>query len=110
MARPAGVALSADQSQLYVADAERQLSFAYRVQADGTPVDKQAYIYVHHMPGASHAIGSAGMTVDTEGRIYMATTLGIQVFDQLGKCHGILQIPGEGPATTVVFGGRSSAT
>ena len=26
----------------------RQLSYAYRIQPDGTPVDKQPYIYVHH--------------------------------------------------------------
>ena len=96
LASPAGVALSADQSQLYVADAGRQLSYAYRIQADGTPVDKQPYIYVHHQPGAPHDSGAAGMTVDTEGRIYMATTLGIQVFDQLGKCHGILRAAGRG--------------
>ena len=105
LARPAGVALSPDQTELYVSDAGRQLSYAYRLQADGTPVDKQPYIYVQHMPGAAHDIGSAGMTVDTEGRIYMATTLGIQVFDQLGKCHGILRLPGTGRATTVTFGG-----
>jgi gluconolactonase len=106
LADPAGVALSPDQTELYVSDAARQLSYAYRIQADGMPVDKQAYIYVQHMPGAPHEIGSAGMTVDTEGRIYMATTLGIQVFDQLGKCHGILRLPGgEGPVTTVTFSG-----
>ena len=105
LTRPAGVALSPDQTELYVSDAGRQLSYAYRIQADGMPVDKQPYIYVQHMPGAAHDIGSAGMTVDTEGRIYMATTLGIQVFDQLGKCHGILRLPGAGRATTVTFGG-----
>ena len=60
LARPGGVALSADQSQLYVADAGRQLSYAYRIQADGTPVDKQPYIYVHHMPGAAHDSGIGG--------------------------------------------------
>ena len=47
------------------------------------------------------------MTVDTEGRIYMATTLGIQVFDQLGKCHGILRMPGE-PA--VPYGPESTSS
>ena len=98
LARPARRgALTPIRRQLYVADAGRQLSYAYRIQADGTPVDKQPYIYVHHMPGAAHDIGSAGMTVDTEGRIYMATTLGIQVFDQLGKCHGILRAAGRRP-------------
>jgi hypothetical protein len=35
----------------------------------------------------------------------MATSLGIQVFDQLGKCHGILAMPGEGRATAITFGG-----
>jgi enterochelin esterase-like enzyme len=105
LARPAGIALSPDQTELYVSDADRQLSYAYRVGADGAPTDKQAYIYVHHMPGAPHEIGSAGMTVDTEGRIYMATALGIQVFDQLGKCHGIVRLPGTGTATTVGFSG-----
>jgi gluconolactonase len=105
LARPAGVALSADQSTLYVADAGRQLSYAYRIQADGTPGDKQPYLYVHHMPGAPHDSEAAGMAVDTEGRIYMATGLGVQVFDQLGKCHGILRLPGQGRATTVTFGG-----
>ena len=105
LARPGGVALSADQSQLYVSDAERQLSYAYRIQADGTPVDKQPYIYVHHQPGAAHDNGAAGMAVDTEGRIYMVTALGIQVFDQLGKCHGILTLPGEGRASAITFDG-----
>ena len=28
-----------------------------------------------------------------------------KVFDQLGKCHGILRMPGSGAATTVGFGG-----
>jgi enterochelin esterase-like enzyme len=105
LTRPAGVALSADQSQLYVADAERQLAFAYRLQPDGTPTDRQAYVYVQHMPGAPHEIAAGAMTVDREGRIYMLTGLGIQVFDQLGKCHGILRLPGEGAATGITFGG-----
>ncbi len=109
LARPAGVALSPDQTELYVSDAGRQLSYAYRIQADGMPVDKQPYLYVQHMPGVGHEIGSAGMTVDTEGRIYLATTLGLQVFDQLGKCHGILRLPGSGTATTVGFGGPERA-
>jgi hypothetical protein len=105
LARPAGVALSADQSTLYVADADRQLSYAYRLQPDGTPVDKQAYIYVHHQPGAPHESEAGPMTVDSDGRIYMLTGLGIQVFDQLGKCHGILRLPGDGPATAITFSG-----
>jgi gluconolactonase len=109
LGRPTGVALSADQTTLYVADAERQLSYAYRIQADGTPVDKQAYIYVHHMPGAFHENGAGPMTVDTDGRIYMATALGVQVFDQLGKCHGILTLPGTGAVSALSWAGPDRA-
>jgi enterochelin esterase-like enzyme len=105
LARPTGVALSADQSTLYVADADRQLAYAYRLEPDGKPTDKQAYIYVHHLPGAFHESEAGPMTVDREGRIYMLTGLGIQVFDQLGKCHGILALPGDGRATAITFGG-----
>ena len=34
-----------------------------------------------------------GWTVDTEGRRYLTTKLGLQVFDQLGRCHIILAFP-----------------
>jgi sugar lactone lactonase YvrE len=55
-------------------------------------------------PGQTR-VGADGFTVDSEGRIYLATALGVQVFDQIGKCHGILPAPHGGPASNVTFGG-----
>ena len=49
--------------------------------------------------------GADGMAVDTDGRVYIATSLGVQVFDQIGKCHAIIPAPGPGSLSNVEFGG-----
>ena len=45
------------------------------------------------------------MTVDTEGRTYVATRLGIQVLDQLGRVHFVIRKPQAKKVSNVVFGG-----
>ena len=51
----------------------------------GSLAHKQRYFYVH-MPDAATRSAADGMAVDTDGRVYIATSLGVQVFDQIGKC------------------------
>jgi gluconolactonase len=58
-----------------------------------------------HMPDAAVRSGADGMAVDSEGRVYIATSLGVQVFDQIGKCHAIIPPPQSGSLTNVEFGG-----
>jgi sugar lactone lactonase YvrE/enterochelin esterase-like enzyme len=101
---PVGVMLSPDQTLLYVSDHAGQLSWAFQIQPDGSLAHKQRYFYVH-MPDAAGESGAAGMAVDTLGSVYMATALGVQVFDQIGKCHAILSSPVRAPITNVLFGG-----
>jgi gluconolactonase len=69
-----------------VSDYAAQLSWVFQIQPDGSLIHKQRYFYVH-MPDAATRSGADGMAVDTEGRVYIATSLGVQVFDQIGKCH-----------------------
>jgi gluconolactonase len=83
---PNGVLFSPDQTLLYVSDYAAQLSWVFQIQPDGSLIHKQRYFYVH-MPDAATRSGADGMAVDTEGRVYIATSLGVQVFDQIGKCH-----------------------
>ena len=45
-----------------------------------------------------------GLCVDTEGRLYVATPIGIQVCDQLGRVNFIIPTPK--PAYDVCFGGK----
>ena len=83
---------SPDQTLLYVSDYAAQLSWAFQIQPDGSLAHKQRYFYVH-MPDAATRSGADGMTVDTNGSVYIATSLGVQVFDQIGKCHAIIPAP-----------------
>jgi gluconolactonase len=100
--RPNGVLFSPDQSLLYVTDAG-QLSWAFQIQPDGSLTHKQRYFYLH-VPDAATQSGADGMAVDADGRVYIATSLGVQVFDQIGKCHSIVPAPQPG-VSNVEFGG-----
>jgi sugar lactone lactonase YvrE len=45
------------------------------------------------------------MTVDTLGRLYVTTRLGVQVCDQAGRVQGIIAKPQNGWLANVCFGG-----
>ena len=47
------------------------------------------------------------MAVDADGRVYIATNLGVQVFDQIGKCHAIIPPPHTRGTSNVEFGGAN---
>jgi len=103
---PNGVMFSPDQTLLYVSDHAAQLSWTFQIQPDGSLAHKQRYFYVH-MPDAATRSGADGMVADTNGSVYIATFLGVQVFDQIGKCHAIIPPPGRGSLSSVKFGGAN---
>ena len=43
--------------------------------------------------------------MDTLGRLYVTTRMGVQILDQLGRVHLILDKPGEGWLSNATFGG-----
>jgi sugar lactone lactonase YvrE/enterochelin esterase-like enzyme len=87
-----GVRLSPDQSLLYVADTQAQFIYSYQIQPDGSLLYKQKYYYLHLVDGSTQS-GADGMTLDTEGRLYVATEMGIQFCDQAGRVNGIIPKP-----------------
>jgi gluconolactonase len=91
---PNGVIVSPDQTQLFVADTRGRFTFGFMIAADGSLQHGQKYGHVHVTDSSSFS-GADGWTVDTEGRRYLTTKLGLQVFDQLGRCHLILSFPPE---------------
>ncbi len=101
---PNGVLFSPDQTLLYVSDYVGGLSWAFQIQPDGSLAHKQRYFYVH-MPDAATRSSADGMAVDADGRVYIATALGVQVFDQIGKCHAIIPAPLRASLSNVEFGG-----
>jgi gluconolactonase len=103
---PNGVLFSPDQTLLYVSDYVGGLSWAFQIQPDGSLTHKQRYFYVH-MPDAATRSTSDGMAVDADGRVYIATALGVQVFDQIGKCHAIIPAPNRAALSNVEFAGAN---
>jgi len=98
-----GITLSADQSQLYVDDSFSHWVYSYVIRPDGTLADKQKFGHLHDPDYADYS-GADGMHADRDGRIYAASTLGIQVCDPDGKVECIIPTPNH-HVVSVCFGG-----
>jgi gluconolactonase len=103
-----GLCLSPDQSLLYVADSRSHWVYSYQVQADGSLAHKQRYYHLH-VPDTADDSGADGMRVDREGRLYVATRLGLQVCDQAGRVNCIIPTP-NGKVSNLTFGGENFDT
>jgi len=98
-----GITLSPDQTILYVADSRSHWVYSYQVQPDGTLKHKQKYNHLH-VPDSADDSGADGMRVDTKGRLWVATRMGFQVCDQLGRVNCIIPTP-NGKSSNLTFGG-----
>ncbi|MDQ3621245.1 MAG: SMP-30/gluconolactonase/LRE family protein [Verrucomicrobiota bacterium] len=102
---PNGITLSPDQGTLAVSDYKGAHVWAFRVEADGSlaakapfmtmrlPIDPAGEFKLNKPPPYEKESGGDGMTSDTVGRYYVATTLGVQVFDPTGRECGLLPKP-----------------
>jgi sugar lactone lactonase YvrE/enterochelin esterase-like enzyme len=99
-----GITLSPDQSLLYVDDTRSHWVYSYQVQPDGSLKYKQRYYHLH-VPDSADDSGADGMRVDRDGRLYVATRLGIQVCDQAGRVNCIIPTP-NGKISNLCFGGE----
>ncbi|AMV38840.1 SMP-30/gluconolactonase/LRE family protein [Planctomyces sp. SH-PL62] len=95
--------LSPDESLLYIADATSRWVYSFQVQPDLSLQFGQKYYHLH-LPDDARDAGTSGLCVDRDGRLYAATTLGVQVCDQAGRVNVVIPTPG-GAADAVTFGG-----
>jgi gluconolactonase len=98
-----GVTLSPDQTLLYVADYRSHWVYSYSIKADGT-LDFRQRFYWLHVPDTSDQSNADGIRVDRDGRLYVATAMGIQVCDQAGKVQCIIPTPNN-RLSNFTFGG-----
>jgi sugar lactone lactonase YvrE/predicted alpha/beta superfamily hydrolase len=103
-----GLTLSPDQTLLYVADMRSHWVYSYQVQPDGTLANKQRYYWLH-VPDTHDDSGADGMRVDRDGRLYVATRMGVQICDQAGRVNAILPTP-NGRVSNLCFGGANGDT
>lgn len=103
-----GITLSPDQTLLYVADSRSHWVYSYQIQPDGTLAHKQRYYWLHE-PDTADDSGADGMCVDRDGRLYVATRLGVQVCDQAGRVNVIIPTP-NGRIANLTFAGADFDT
>jgi sugar lactone lactonase YvrE/enterochelin esterase-like enzyme len=103
-----GVALSPDQSLLFVSDSRTHWVYSYQIQPDGSLANKQKFYHLH-VPDTADDSGADGMRTDRDGRLYVATRLGIQVCDQAGRVNCIVPPP-NGKIANLCFGGKDFDT
>ena len=103
-----GICLSPDQSLLYVADSRTHWVYSYQIQADGSLAHKQKYFHLHE-PDTAEDSGADGVRCDRDGRVWVATRMGLQVCDQPGRVNCIIPTP-NGKVSNLTFGGESFDT
>ncbi|MGD0783239.1 MAG: SMP-30/gluconolactonase/LRE family protein, partial [Candidatus Aminicenantales bacterium] len=108
-AMPNGIFLSPDGATLYINNTYDNESFwnvtsdkgnwiwAYDVNADGTVKNPRKFARLFLTPEVVDRKGKTsaadGMTIDENGGIYVATYMGVQVFDPQGRFLGIVNTP-----------------
>jgi sugar lactone lactonase YvrE/enterochelin esterase-like enzyme len=107
--RPNGIILSPDQSLLMVADSWNKWVWSFQILPDGSLANGQPF-YRLETPDQSSRSSADGMTVDSEGRLYVTTAIGLQVCDQPGRVNAIIRKPQAGPLANVVFAGPDLQT
>ena len=98
-----GICCSPDQSLLYVAESRGHWIYSYQIQADGSLTHKQKYFHLH-VPDTAEDSGADGLRTDRDGRLWVATRLGLQVCDQAGRVNCIIPTP-NGRISNLTFGG-----
>ncbi|MEQ1862582.1 MAG: SMP-30/gluconolactonase/LRE family protein [Chthoniobacteraceae bacterium] len=119
---PNGITLSPDQGTLAVSDHRGANVWTFRVEADGKlsakaptmtmrrPIDPKAESQRAEPPPMLAASGGDGMISDEQGRFYVATTLGVQIFDATGRECGLLPKPqADKPLTSCALAGPGRA-
>jgi gluconolactonase len=117
-AMPNGVELSPDGRTLYVNNTWLQpggnFVWAYDVAADGSLSNKRQFAMVNLKPEVLEArnpadrfdSGADGTAVDTDGRYYVATRTGVQIFLPDGTAAGAIWVP-QYPVS-ITFGGSNN--
>jgi gluconolactonase len=92
--QPNGIVGTPDGKTLFVADISANKTWSYSINPDGSLSGKRLFC----------EMGSDGMTIDSEGNLYLTGT-GVTVFDRSGKRVGNIPIP-ESWTANVCFGDK----
>ncbi len=109
--RPNGIIMSPDETRLYTTDSTNPRLWAFDIQPDGTLKDAgnifDRIFTSTDLEGQDIIVdrpGTDGMTVDSEGRVYVGAFTGIHVFNPDGSIVGLIKRP-DSFTSNMTFGG-----
>jgi gluconolactonase len=107
---PNGIQLSPDERTIYVNDTRGEYLIAMDVQPNGTLGPKRDFARYEGVQRDAQGIasGADGLAVDSDGRVYAATAIGVQVFSAKGQHVGT--IPLSRPPQNLAFAGPDKKT
>ena len=97
MIRPNGIQLSRDEKTLYVSDSNGDHVIAWDIQSDGLVRNRRNFGTLEGRSKRDNGLGGIktfadGMTIDNEGRLYVATGGGIEILSAQGEHVGTIPI------------------
>ena len=97
MIRPNGIQLSRDEKTLYISDSNGADVIAWDIQADGLVRNRRAFGSLTGRSTRDNGLGGIrtfadGMTIDNDGRLYVATGGGVEVLSTQGRNLGTIPV------------------
>jgi gluconolactonase len=110
IASPNGLALSRDEKTMYAVDSKAEYVYAFDVQSDGTLKNRRNFATLKGIKKTDKGIdpGVDGVAIDNDGRLYVITHAGIEVFSETGKALGVIPMPIK--VQNLAFGGKDGKT
>lgn len=102
--KPNGIGMSPDGKFLMVSEYGGSNVWSYVVNADGSLTAGERYMDLRVPEGRADS-GGDGMTVDNQGRPFVTSNAGIQVFDPTGRLGGVISKPSEKGCVSVALAG-----
>ena len=108
--RPNGIQLSPDERVLYVANTSGEYVLAFDIASDGAVGTARNFAKLEgwRKTDTGTSSGADGLAVDAEGRLYVASTAGIQIFNSSGSALGVIPLPK--PPQNLAFAGPDKKT
>ena len=97
MIRPNGIQLSRDEKTLYISDSNAVSLIAWDIQPDGLVRNRRAFGTLTGRTMRDNGLGGVrtfadGMTIDNDGRLYVATGGGVEVLSEQGQHLGTIPV------------------
>lgn len=93
--RPNGVQLSKDEKTLYVANTQGEHILAYDIAADGSISNRRNFAKLQGWQkgeDGAWSSGADGLALDEEGRLFVASNAGVEVFNSKGEAQGVIPV------------------